>query len=324
MLLNSTKMMLNNVMMIGVIMTICSNNWMSMWMGLEMSMMAFIPMIQNFNQLSSESMIKYFIIQSIASTLFLFGIISMLIGVNTKNELLMLMSMLIKLGMAPFHNWMLMIIQYINYSEMFILLTVMKIAPISIMHQIQSNMMIIPIAMSMIISSISCMNQSSMRKIMAWSSIYSVSMMMISINNMSIPMTYMLVYSMMLMMILFLANKLKINYINQMVFNEYSLWIKMTVWFNMLSLGGFPPTMGFIIKVMIIQSLMTQQEFILSAILMMTSLLTMLFYIRLTFNSMLIMSTHMKWTKTSYNSINSIMVINFTLPPMIMSMNNII
>lgn len=323
-LLNSTKIILNNVIIIGVIITICSNNWISMWMGLEISIIAFIPIIQNFNQLSSESIIKYFIIQRIASTLFLFGIISMLIGVNTKNELLILISILIKLGIAPFHNWILIIIQYINYREIFILLTVIKIAPISIIHQIQRNMIIIPIAISIIIRSISCINQSSIRKIIAWSSIYRVSMIIISINNISIPITYILVYSIILIIILFLANKLKINYINQIVFNEYSLWIKITVWFNILSLGGFPPTMGFIIKVIIIQRLITQQEFILSAILIITSLLTILFYIRLTFNSILIMSTHIKWTKTSYNSINSIIVINFTLPPIIMSINNII
>nr|YP_009439676.1 NADH dehydrogenase subunit 2 [Yanocephalus yanonis]ATG83149.1 NADH dehydrogenase subunit 2 [Yanocephalus yanonis] len=324
MLFNSTKLTLANVMMIGVIMTICSNNWISMWMGLEITLLSFIPFMQSKIKTSSESMMKYFIIQSVASTMFMFSMICMLIGVNMLNEMFLSISMLIKLGSAPFHNWVLMIIENISYMTLFSLLTIIKIPPLMILYQINSKIILLPIIISMIVSSIMCINQSSVKKTLGFSSIYNSSMMLISMNKVGLLMNYMLIYSLTMLPLTVMVSKLKINYMNQMVFNDFSTWMKTNMWINMLSMGGFPPLMGFLGKLMIMQNLISNNQNLLTSILMMTSILVMLFYTRMAFTSMMTIYSLKKWIINKPDLMKFIMSLNLTSTPLILTLKSVL
>nr|YP_011018089.1 NADH dehydrogenase subunit 2 [Bhatia longiradiata]WQH58287.1 NADH dehydrogenase subunit 2 [Bhatia longiradiata] len=323
MLLNSTKLILTNTMMIGVIMTICSNNWFSMWMGLEISLISFIPLMQTSKNLSSQSMIKYFIVQSVASTLMLLSVMIMLIGVSMMETLLLMLAMLIKVGSAPFHNWVMMIIETMNYYEMWIMLTIIKLPPLTVMYQINSKMLMIPILLGMLISSISCLNQTSMRKTLGYSSIYNMSLMLLTLNKFNVMIMYMIIYSMMLAMLTNLLSKLKISFINQVVFNEKKSLMKIYIWINMLSMGGFPPLLGFFTKLFVIQIMISNNEMMITAIIVLTSMLVMLFYMRLAFTSMMSFSTSMKWSKNVTNMYFN-MMLNLITFPLIVSMNSVI
>lgn len=55
------------------------------WIGLELNLTSIIPLIKNeINKFSTEAIIKYFIIQAIASSLFLISII-LLVNLNSYN-----------------------------------------------------------------------------------------------------------------------------------------------------------------------------------------------------------------------------------------------
>nr|ARA91000.1 NADH dehydrogenase subunit 2 [Hishimonoides recurvatis] len=321
---NLSKLMLANTMMIGVIMTICSNNWVSMWMGLEMSLLSFIPFMQTENQISSESMIKYFIIQSVASTLFLFSVSIMLIGVNMmmENELIS-MAMLIKMGSAPFHLWVLKIIESMSMNAIFTMLTVLKMPPLMIMYQINSKFITIPVLMGMVLSSVSCLNQTSMRKTLGYSSIYNMSLILSTININNIIWMFMSIYSLMMMFLVKLIKMMKINYINQMIINDYSKWLKITIWINMLSMSGFPMLMGFINKMMIMQMMIMNNQIIMVTTLVLTSMLVTLFYLRMTFNCMMNYFTFKKWTNTENKYLYFMLTINLSLMPLVFSINSI-
>nr|YP_010272381.1 NADH dehydrogenase subunit 2 [Phlogothamnus polymaculatus]UKE80378.1 NADH dehydrogenase subunit 2 [Phlogothamnus polymaculatus] len=319
MTINSTKVLLANTMMIGVIMTICSNNWISMWMGLEMSLLSFIPFMQTSKTISSESMIKYFIMQSVASTMMLLSVAIMLIGVSMMAEMILTIAMLIKIGAVPFHNWVLMIIETLSYYTMLTLLTVIKIPPLTILYQINSKMLNIPIMMSMLISSIACLNQSSMRKTLAYSSIYNMAMMLLVINSFSMTMTYMIIYSTMLVLLVSMVTTLKINFINQLIFNEYDSTVKINLWINMLSMSGFPPMIGFLGKIIILQAMILNMEILLTIVLVLTSMLVIMFYTRLAFTSMMVTSITKKWMDNKTNSMFYMMFTNIMLTPALMS-----
>nr|YP_010757413.1 NADH dehydrogenase subunit 2 [Aconurella sibirica]WEU77756.1 NADH dehydrogenase subunit 2 [Aconurella sibirica] len=322
MFFNSTKLMLSNTMMIGVIMTICSNNWVSMWMGMEISLISFIPLM-NSNKInsSSESMIKYFIIQSISSTMLLFSVICMLIGVSMMNEIILTTAMMIKMGLVPFHNWVLLIIEHLEYSIVLILLTILKLPPISITYQINSKFLLMPIILSLIVSSICCVNQSSIRKTLTYSSIFNMSLMISSINKLSLIISFISVYSINMTFLVMLFSTMKMNFINQILFNEYSTWMKLNIWMNMLSMSGFPPTLGFVTKMMVIQEMVKINELILVTIMIMTSLLVLFFYTRLAFSSMMISYSFKKWEflmKT--NSKYFMMMMSILMSPLILTL----
>nr|WRK21453.1 NADH dehydrogenase subunit 2 [Hecalus sp.] len=326
MFLNSTKIILTNSMMIGVIMTICSNNWISMWMGLEMSLLSFIPIMQNTKNInSSESMMTYFIVQSVASMIFMFSVIVMLIGVNMMNEMLLMLSMLIKLGVAPFHNWVMMIIEALNYITLFNMLTLLKVPPLFIISQTNTKYLTVPIIMSMMIGSILCINQCSLRKIIGFSSIFNISLMLVLIStNLNLTYYFLMIYSSMMLMLIMTTKNLKTSFISQLSMMDFNIWLKLNMWMNMLSIMGFPPFMGFTIKLMLIQSMIMNNQMILMSTMLITSMLTMTFYTRLAFTSMLCYFSTKKWNKMLKNkSMYFLILLNFTLTPMTMTMTTV-
>nr|YP_010478228.1 NADH dehydrogenase subunit 2 [Nesophrosyne sp. 302 GMB-2012]UVI59672.1 NADH dehydrogenase subunit 2 [Nesophrosyne sp. 302 GMB-2012] len=319
---NSTKILLVNTMMIGVIMVNCSNNWISMWMGLELVLMSFIPLMQNENLLTSESMIKYFIVQSIASTMFLFSITIMLVGdsmMTELNEIILTTSMLIKLGSAPFHSWVLMILEPLSILPLMTMLTIMKLPPLIVMHQINTKILTIPILLGMILSSVACLNQTSIRKTLGYSSIYNTSLMMVIIPSIIETMLFLTMYSFMMITLGKSIKTLKINYINQMITNNFNSWVKLTLWINMLSMGGFPPLMGFFMKMMVMQKMINENQMFTPLFLVMTSMLVLLFYMRLTFTFMLTFHSFKKWMLLSKPANQYMFVLNIAMTPLICS-----
>nr|YP_010478319.1 NADH dehydrogenase subunit 2 [Nesophrosyne sp. 17 GMB-2012]UVI59763.1 NADH dehydrogenase subunit 2 [Nesophrosyne sp. 17 GMB-2012] len=319
---NSTKILLGNTMMIGVIMVNCSNSWVTMWIGLELVLMSFIPFMQNMNPLSSETMIKYFIVQSIASTLFLFSISIMLVGdsmIELSNEMVLTTSMLIKLGSAPFHNWVLMIVEPMSVFPLMCMLTIMKLPPLIILHLVNTKLLTMPILLGMLISSVACLNQTSIRKTLGYSSIYNMSLMMILLPSMTETLFFLMMYTLMMIWLSKMIKTLKINYINQMITNDFNNWIKMTLWINMLSLAGFPPLMGFLMKMMVMQKATSENQNLVLTVLLLTSMLVLLFYIRLTFTSIISLYSFKKWTLLTKPFNQFMFTVNILLTPILCS-----
>nr|ATF28578.1 NADH dehydrogenase subunit 2 [Exitianus indicus] len=315
--------LLMNTMVIGVTMTVCSNNWISMWMGMEVSMMSFIPMMMSKKKNSSQSMIKYFIMQSVASTMFLFSVVFMLVGDSMMNEMTTTIAMLIKLGVAPFHNWVLMVIESMEFFMMFIMLTMMKVPPISVLYQINSSLLTMPVMISLIVSSISSLNQSSLRKMLGFSSIYNISVMITSINSIKITLMFLMIYSMNMFMLILTIENLKVNFINQFMLYEFSLWMKLNLWINMLSMAGFPPLMGFLPKLMVIQELISMKQLMMVSIIMMTSMLILMFYTRMVFSSIIMSQTQKKWMINYSKPWHFIMILNILMTISSLSINSI-
>ncbi|NJI29948.1 hypothetical protein HBI98_22590 [Aeromonas veronii] len=81
-------------------------------MGLEINLLSFIPLINDNkkNLLTSESSLKYFLTQAFASSILLFAIIIIIFFLNNNysqlyrlNEILILSTLILKSGAAPFH-----------------------------------------------------------------------------------------------------------------------------------------------------------------------------------------------------------------------------
>nr|YP_009974394.1 NADH dehydrogenase subunit 2 [Chanohirata hamata]QNJ33324.1 NADH dehydrogenase subunit 2 [Chanohirata hamata] len=318
---NSTKVLLANCMVIGVTMSICSNNWISMWMGLEISILSFIPFMQTDKISSEESSIKYFIIQSMASAFLLLGIVSMLVGVSMDNETFLLnVSMLIKIGVAPFHNWVLFIVENLKYMVMFTLITIMKIPPLVIISYCTMNMEM-SMLLSMTVGALFCLNQTSMRKIIAYSSIFNMGLMLMVIKSNVTWVSYMLIYSTLIFTMMILLKQMKVNFINQMILNKFNPWIKINLWMNMLSMGGMPPLMGFLPKIMTMQMMIKENSLMMMTMMILSSLLVMMFYLRLAFTTMFNFNTMLKWNMQYYKMKFSTLWVNL-LMPLVISMKN--
>nr|UJG45345.1 NADH dehydrogenase subunit 2 [Aquarius najas] len=331
----STKMMALFTLILSTIMIMSSENWFSMWMGLEINMLSFIPLMEKSkNYKSSESKMMYFLIQSLSSIMFLFMIITtpmMMINeiiMNKMNIIILTMSMMMKLGVAPLHMWFINIMNKISWNNCLILMTWQKMGPMLILSNIQNNNMVINMCaiMSAMIGAIGGINQTSMKKIMAFSSVNHLGWMILCLNyDNEMWIKYLMIYSIMIIMLTTTFNKNSINFINQMNMMTKNNTEKINIMIMFLSLGGLPPFIGFLPKWIVIQSSIYEGSMTTIMILMFTSMVTLFYYMRMM--SPIIMNFNMmnKWNNKNNNLKNFNMfkmMINLSLP-LTMMMNMI-
>nr|YP_010414133.1 NADH dehydrogenase subunit 2 [Notiophilus quadripunctatus]URQ84675.1 NADH deshydrogenase subunit 2 [Notiophilus quadripunctatus] len=300
-MINMYKMIFIVTLISGTMITISSNSWLGTWMGLEINLLSFIPMLKaESDPYSAESSMKYFLVQALASTIFLFSIMIIMMKKNlisdflNINQFMIMMinsSLLLKMGAAPFHFWFPEIIEGLNWINSLILMTWQKIAPMVLLSYTMKsyNYIIFIIMMCAMIGSIGGLNQTSLRKIMAYSSINHLGWMISSfmINNM-IWIIYFFTYTFISMNLILILNKFNIFYLKQMFsfMNKMSM-IKFGLMLNLLSLGGLPPFLGFLPKWLVIQSLSSEFIYLIFFMIMMT-LITLFFYLRIAYTSLIL------------------------------------
>nr|YP_010839101.1 NADH dehydrogenase subunit 2 [Raivuna sinica]WGG26898.1 NADH dehydrogenase subunit 2 [Raivuna sinica] len=267
--MNSSKTLFMMMIMISTILSTASNNILMSWMSMEMNLIGFLPMMTKSKKMKDQSM-KYLIIQSMASSMFLMSILMNLIIDCPVNESVMMMSsMLIKLGMMPFHLWMPMLMNSMSWMNCFLMMTWQKIIPTVIVSQMTNlKLMILPMLLSMMISPMVALNQLSIKKILAYSSISNIPIMITAMKLSKLIFIYlMVIYSMINFMLMSMMKKMNTMFMNQMM--KQNKLNKLMIMMNFLSMSGLPPMMGFYPKWLIIQ--MTIKFSMLISIAMITS-----------------------------------------------------
>nr|ASY98288.1 NADH dehydrogenase subunit 2 [Decimiana sp. JZ-2017] len=317
--INSTKILFLITLISGMLISLCSNSWLGAWMGLEINMLSFIPLISSKKSMfTAEVSLKYFLIQAIASSIFLFLILfkinfyEMLYFLNNKfwnNSFII--PFLMKTASAPFHWWLPAIIEGLSWFNCFIMLSIQKIAPLILISYLLSNNLFIQLIIisSAFIGAMGGLNQTSLRKIMSFSSINHIGwMLMAMIMGINMWFNYFLIYTINILLIFSFMNLLNLSYILQ-IFNSFNSkkLIKTLLWICILSLGGLPPLLGFFPKWIIIQFMIYNSIHFTTIILVLLSLLTLFFYLRIMYSTLMIMNTEMLWsifyfpTKKNFN-----------------------
>nr|YP_010545645.1 NADH dehydrogenase subunit 2 [Chrysops dissectus]UYG48428.1 NADH dehydrogenase subunit 2 [Chrysops dissectus] len=309
---NSSKILFFSTLMMGTLITVSSNSWLSAWMGLEINLLSFIPlMIDTNNLMSTEASLKYFLTQALASSILLFAVIMSMLKFNfisqlnfnySYSNLIILSSLMLKSGAAPFHFWFPGVMEGLSWTNNLILMTWQKIAPMMLIsYIINKNFFIFIIIMSMIIGSLGGLNQTSLRKIMAFSSINHLGWMLAAmISSETLWLFYFLMYSFLSFTIVFLFNVFKLFHINQ-VFSLFfsSKILKFSLFMNLLSLGGLPPFLGFLPKWLVIQQLSMNYQLMLLIFMTSLTLITLYFYLRISYSAFMLNYTESNWFNNS-------------------------
>nr|YP_009176650.1 NADH dehydrogenase subunit 2 [Anopheles christyi]ALJ02376.1 NADH dehydrogenase subunit 2 [Anopheles christyi] len=313
------KKISNNIFLImlifGTLVTISSNSWLGAWMGLEINLLSFIPLMNDNkkNLLTSESSLKYFLTQAFASSILLFAIIMLMFLYNNNlslynlfNEILILSTLLLKSGAAPFHFWFPEVMEGLSWTNGLILMTWQKIAPLMLIsYNFIYNFFMISIIMSMLIGSLGGLNQTSIRKLMAFSSINHLGWMLLAMmNNEMLWMTYFIMYSLLSFSIVLMFNNFKLFYFNQ-IFNLSMMnpIVKLLIFLNLLSLGGLPPFLGFLPKWLVIQNLTSMGQLFMLTISVCLTLITLYFYLRLSYSIFMLNYQKNSWMlKNNFNN----------------------
>nr|ABN72886.1 NADH dehydrogenase subunit 2 [Drosophila hubeiensis]ABN72896.1 NADH dehydrogenase subunit 2 [Drosophila sinobscura] len=321
---NSSKILFTTIMIIGTLITVTSNSWLGAWMGLEINLLSFIPLMSdNNNMTSTEASLKYFLTQALASTVLLFSSIllmlnnSMNIEINESSiSMIILSTLLLKSGAAPFHFWFPNMMEGLTWMNALMLMTWQKIAPLMLISYLDiKNLLLVSVILSVIVGAIGGLNQTSLRKLMAFSSINHLGWMLMSLMiSESIWLIYFLFYSFLSFILTFMFNIFKLFHLNQL-FSWFvnSKILKFTLFMNFLSLGGLPPFLGFLPKWLVIQQLTICNQYFVLTIMMMSTLITLFFYLRICYSAFMLNYYENNWTiSTQFNNINTNLYLIFS------------
>nr|YP_010520596.1 NADH dehydrogenase subunit 2 [Coenobita clypeatus]UXP76992.1 NADH dehydrogenase subunit 2 [Coenobita clypeatus] len=285
-----------STLVLGTLLSISSCSWFSAWVGLELNLLSFIPlMLTKSDQYSSEAALKYFLIQSLGSSLVVFSASLMLIYPGIALVILFC-ALILKLGGAPFHFWFPQVMGGLLWPQAMILMSVQKVAPLFLLCYLFSvgSMEIyffVASMLSAIVGAVGGINQTSLRKVLAFSSINHIGWMLSSILVSEVTMgVYFLFYSFISLSIVVLFHYKQAFHLNHLLSYNFPVEVKMLMFFSLLSLGGLPPFTGFVPKWLIIQELVGVGSFVLLVILLGSALVTLYFYLRVAIMSLTLSS----------------------------------
>nr|YP_010363324.1 NADH dehydrogenase subunit 2 [Cladiucha huangbki]UJM44053.1 NADH dehydrogenase subunit 2 [Cladiucha huangbki] len=300
--------------------TINASSWFNAWMGMEMNLMFFMPlMMNNFKKIKiSNSMMIYFIIQASSSSFMMMMIIMMKMQffLNKMNIMMNLiqMSLIMKLGASPFSWWMPKIMKNMNWMTLFIFLTWQKIGPLFLLIINNNNFIIyISAILSSIFGTLMGLNQTMIKMLISYSSINHLGWMMLSMMlNMKIFFLYFIIYSLINLMICLFMNNLKLVFINQLFnYNNQNMLNKIILMSSFLSLAGIPPFLGFLPKFILLIMMIKNKLFIEVIILIIMSVIALSFYINPVISMMIFMKMNFKWNNKYFYINKSIFLIIF-------------
>lgn len=278
-----------------ILIVISSNNWLFIWIGLELNLLSFIPLIINSSKYQeSDAIIKYFLIQALGSRILLLASRIILFNeIRWITPLLVTSSIIIKLGIAPCHFWFPSVIASISWTSCLILRTLQKVAPLTILIYTSLSSYIIPLiillaSINVILGGSMGIAQTKIKSIIAFSSITHIGWILRAKISF-IPCTaiaYLAIYSVIIMPLIIYIAYSSLNFSYQLNQNSSFNFIKIfSIPILLLSLGGIPPLLGFIPKWLIIMYLNTKFSIII--ILIIGSIINLYFYLRIVFNSIM-------------------------------------
>lgn len=230
---------------------------------------------------------------------------------------------MIKIGAAPFHFWFPGVIEGLDWINCLILITWQKIAPFIILsYKINISIFItIIIILCVCVGSIGGLNQISLRKLIAYSSIshlgWIISAILIRINYWIL---YFSIYVLLNIAVTYIFNNQSIFHLPQTYYNNSDVLVKFSIFIRILSLGGLPPFLGFLPKWIVIQNIVESNYILLTLIIVITTLITLYFYLRVIFGAFIFINQDRRWinhnTKNRLNNI--IMRISITGIPILL------
>nr|YP_009498369.1 NADH dehydrogenase subunit 2 [Biomphalaria sudanica]AWK49480.1 NADH dehydrogenase subunit 2 [Biomphalaria sudanica] len=269
--MNSSNLLFFFVCLISPIISLSSSDWVFSWIGMEVGMISLFPLLMmNYFSSSKESMMKYFLIQSLASVMMFISGIIFFNNIEQMNMIsyLFLMSLSLKLGIFPGHFWVPSLVNSLSWVSNMMLLGPLKIAPMGFLSMLvlSNNMMFVVIILgvfSAIIGSILGNNQTSIRSMIGSSSISHSGWMCVGVSF-GYVWGYMLVY-LIILMFMFLS-------LYMLDYLSFSVML--------LSLSGLPPFIMFLMKMKVLLYSLFSLEYIIFVMLILSSIISLNFYLK--------------------------------------------
>jgi NADH-quinone oxidoreductase subunit N len=317
--------------LLGMMMLSHSNELITSFISLELASISIYILVgyNRYSIKSSEAMLKYIILGSLAGAFFILGSafvygvvgstylgdIYAFVEANRSVDLSLLVvglvfimvTLLFKVGAAPFHSWVIDVYQGAPFPVMMFMATTFKVAIFSIIlrlylvdfvpiYHIFSEIIKVMTIITLLVGSLLAISQSNLKRMLAGSSIVHVGYMLIAIYSVGLGsklaassiIFYLISYFLSAVGAFGILSFLAANKeTKRLTFNDFKgfaherpyMAAMMTIF--MLSLAGFPSTIGFLGKFYIFMSAIESGEILLAGFGVMIAFISLYYYFKL-------------------------------------------
>ena len=251
------------------------------WLALELNLISFIIWILRRKE-EASLIIKYFLVQRIGSIIFLLRIL--LFMFSEFSLFLIYFSLVLKLGFAPAHVWVVNILPKFSNLTIVLLISVQKILPLFILLRITQIWILYFVFISgLAVGLVGALHQVCWKKIIAYSSIFSGSWLLLGACAIYSSYFFLMIYTLGILLIL-----LRQGHVNNRIVLNLKLSKVSVCGFSagLLRIAGIPPLVGFFGKIiLVLESFKAFSEFIIALIIIL-SIFIVYVYIRLFYNTL--------------------------------------
>nr|AKE35612.1 NADH dehydrogenase subunit 2 [Pecten maximus] len=237
-----------------IVFSLVSPSWVGIWVGMEMNLFGAITLLVNNKKRTVDSGFKYFFAQSFGSSVM---IMSLVIGSWWAGGPLisgLVGGLMVKVGAAPFHFWVVEVLDHIRVDCMWFLLTVQKFVPLCAICQGFCNSWILYICSgaSVLVGAMSGVGATRLSRFVGYSSVSHTGWSLAAcLGGLGVLWYYLLAYWISLGGFLYLMSgdgylcSVSGGSVRRSTFSG-------GICVFLLSLGGFPPFLGFFGKLAVL------------------------------------------------------------------------
>jgi len=264
-----------------------------------------------------ECRIKYFIIQSIASRIFI------IISIQTKNfhnitiaQNIIIISLILKIAASPFQEWFVKIRKNIKKYQLTLIITWQKIAPTFLVLFQKKNSLMLFIILSITIGSLLQLNKTNLIEIIRYSSVFNLGWILIAIViDTKIFLWFRIIYWTSVIIVIYLLKNFKINILNTESKRNVKKWLILIIIAN---LAGMPPIARFLIKWILIIIIIKTSLILISTIALMISSLNFFIYLRIIRKQILTTTNKIQIENKTINKTIKIIMLIIIITPIIL------
>ena len=275
-----------------------TKSWLVLWLWIELKRLALIPILRiNMSPRTIEATRKYFLFQAAGRVIILIGIMlryyysGQIItrGRYTFSETtIIILALAIKMGIFPRHFWFIEVMKGLKFFRGFFVAIISKIVPLYVIIfvriETKSPIVFIIRLLSVIIGSIFGVQQTQLRKLIALSSIAHLGWMIIIFNKVKtswIGIVLFVSYIIMVLPLFWIGKRFSIEYLAKSSKPGRKSSIGIILCLTVLSIGGFPPLLGFFYKWIIFLKVIKAKKFLVIVILIIARLISLFYYIQI-------------------------------------------
>lgn len=263
-----------------IISGLTASSFFSLWLILELNILAFLFIIYlDKYSVYSRSVIKYFIIQAISSAFIIWRVFLEMLGISINTLTFFFFSFIIaKIGLTPFHRWLLSLSQKIRWSSLFFLLTFQKLIPLYFVLVSLRFRFLSFIVFLCCFSSFIILNENLIKRLIRVSSLVNLGWLILALPSVKLFMLFYLVYSFTLLILFKIFFGGSIILISELKgkLRVLEVFILLSMF---LSLSGLPPFIGFWLKTILLLKIILVGQIFLGLTLLVSGVLAMKAYI---------------------------------------------